>query len=160
MKLKIAVSLFFSALLTISTAATAAEMFDTGWSRPDKVFDYSDSNKILIHMNTKPNPDQIKAMTFSFRNMKKEVPGVSIKVIVHGDAIQFFTEAKSNEAFKTFLDEQRKAGVQFLICNNTLVMKKMKVSDLYDVKAADFVPAALLKIARLQKQGYAYIKLF
>lgn len=160
MKLNSAINLTLSILLIFPAGAIAAEIFDTGWSRPDRAFDYSESNKILIHMNTKPTPDQIMAMTFSFKNMKKEVPGVSIKVIVHGGAIQFFTDANTNAAYKNFLDDQRKSGIQFLICNNTLVMKKIKASDLYDVKAADIVPAALLEIASLQKQGYVYIKLF
>ncbi len=160
MKTRTVLSTILAGLLSYATAAYSAEMFNTGWERPSKVFDYSESNKILIHMNAKPLPDHIKAMTFSFKNMKSEVPNVSIKVIVHGDAITLLTEAKGNEAYKKFLDETRKAGVQFLICNNTLVMKQIRLAELYGVNAIDVVPAALLEIARLQKQGYAYIKLF
>ena len=50
-------------------------------------------------------------------------------------------------------------GVNFNVCANTLKGKKINLTnDLYDVEKADVVPSGVAELAKLQAQGYTYIK--
>ena len=49
-------------------------------------------------------------------------------------------------------------GVQFAICNNTIKGRKVEMTDLYDVEEKDIVPSGVAEVAKLQLEGYAYIK--
>jgi intracellular sulfur oxidation DsrE/DsrF family protein len=53
----------------------------------------------------------------------------------------------------------KKDGVDFEVCKNTLVGKKINYkSDLFDVSEKDIVPSGVAEVAILQHKGYAYIK--
>ena len=50
-------------------------------------------------------------------------------------------------------------GVRFLVCANPLRGKKVDhENDLYDVDGEDIVVSGVAEIARLQGQGFAYIR--
>ena len=50
-------------------------------------------------------------------------------------------------------------GVQFPVCANTLRGKQVDpTNDLYDVDEQDIVASGVAEIARLQGQGFAYIR--
>ena len=49
--------------------------------------------------------------------------------------------------------------MKFQVCKNTLKGKKIVADDhLYDVEDGDIVPSGVAEIARLQAQGYAYLR--
>jgi hypothetical protein len=49
--------------------------------------------------------------------------------------------------------------VKFNVCKNTLVGKKIDAaSQLYDMDEADIVPSGVAELAKLQAEGYTYIK--
>jgi hypothetical protein len=147
-------SIVFSIITFISLEAT----FDTGWKRPENKFDYSNSNRLVIHLNKMPNSNQMKKMLRAFKQIKKESDKAEIKFVIHGPAFELFLAKKKEE--KEFLNQGRLFGVQFLACHNTMLNKKIKFTSLYKVKNEDIVPAGLLEVSRLQKQGFSYIKLF
>lgn len=136
-----------------------AEEFDTGWT-PKGVSRYIEDEKIVVHLNQPPNTEQIKAMGNSLSNMKKELPSLKLKVVVHGNALFGFKKSELKPEFKEFLDRTRKLGVEYVICHKTMQMKKIKVADLYEVETKHIVPAAILEISKLQREGYSYIRLF
>lgn len=137
-----------------------AETFDTGWKRPAGKFNYSGVKKIVVHFNSPANEAQMKRMVHSFQQMREEAPKMDVKLVVHGEALKVFKEANGNEAYKQFVGKARKSGVKILICHNSLINMKTKVSELYSIEDAEVVPAAILEIAKLQYQGYAYIRYF
>ena len=50
-------------------------------------------------------------------------------------------------------------GINFHVCANTLRGKKVSYEDdLYDVSKGDIVPSGVAELAKLQAQGYMYIK--
>lgn len=144
--------------LLFSLNSFAMDTFDTGWVRPKNKFDYSDSNKIVIHLNILPNENQLKKMQNAFDHLKEESPNADVKILIHGPAIELMLAKDKTK--KEFLDKSQSKGIQFLVCHNTMKKKKIKLKQLYKVKADDVVPAGLLELARLQQMGYSYIRLF
>ena len=138
----------------------SVETFDTGWKRPAGKFNYSGVKKIVVHFNSSASDVQLKRMIHSFQQMREEAPKLDVKLVVHGEALKVFKEAKVNETYKQFVDEARKSGVNFLICHNSLINMKTKVSELYSIEDSEVAPAAIPEIAKLQYQGYAYIRYF
>jgi intracellular sulfur oxidation DsrE/DsrF family protein len=138
----------------------SAETFDTGWKRPAGKFNYSGVKKIVVHFNSSANEVQLKRMVHSFQQMREEAPKLDVKLVVHGEALKVFKEANGNDVYKQFVDEARKSGVKFLICHNSLINMKTKVSELYSIEDSEVVPAAIPEIAKLKSQGYAYIRYF
>ena len=50
-------------------------------------------------------------------------------------------------------------GVGFEVCANTLKGKKISYEDdLFDVDESDIVPSGVAEVAKLQAEGYSYIK--
>jgi intracellular sulfur oxidation DsrE/DsrF family protein len=47
-------------------------------------------------------------------------------------------------------------GVKFEICEITLKNRNLKKEQF--IQEADFTPSGVVRLAKLQKQGYAYIK--
>lgn len=144
-------------------AALSAQMsfgFDTGY-RPDpgqasqSVIDA----KIAIHLNVLPTEKQLGPLKNAMTNMRKRDHPAEVRVVVHGSAIELFELKKQTPQIRSFLDDLRSIGVRFLICNNGLINHKLKLKDLYKVENQDVVPSALIELVRLQREGFAYIRL-
>ncbi len=82
-----------------------------------------------------------------------------LHVVLQGDGVDLLSAAKSDPALQTRITALRSKGVKFQICRNTLVQRKMGMDTLYEAKAEDLVGAGVAEVARLQQQGYAYLRL-
>lgn len=147
-----------STLVSANEPMMNSQQFDTGW-KPSKKTEYKNT-KIAVHLNSLPNEDQMKKMLMSFGHMRNADQTVDVKVVVHGPAMDLFVKSKLSEAAKTFLDKSRAFGVQYLLCHNSMTTQKVAISELYEVKNEDIIPAAILELANLQKKGFAYIKFY
>ena len=57
------------------------------------------------------------------------------------------------------IDNLKQQGVAFNVCNNTLKGRNISYTEhLYDVSEKDIVPSSVAELAKLQAQGYTYIK--
>ena len=57
------------------------------------------------------------------------------------------------------IDGLKAQGVSFNVCANTVRGRKVDMeSDLYNVSQDDIVPSGVAEVAKLQQEGYAYIK--
>ncbi|WP_372739225.1 DsrE family protein [Neptunomonas sp.] len=140
----------FSTLLLI----TSLLLSSTGYSEQK----YNDQ-KVVYHMNYHDESRISETMT----NIANHIQAVGeehieIKVVVHGQAIEYFMDAVNDQAKQISIDSLRLSDVQFIICGNTLDGYKVTREDLYDVEEEDVVQAGLPAIIDLQQRGYIYVR--
>ena len=129
------------------------------------------SQKVIYHVNF----DDARAQQQTLRYIQNHLNAVGeekldLRVILHGDGLTLLLEPDmaDNTLFRTgYATDELTAtiaalkdrGVRFLVCANTLRGKKVDpANDLYDVDEQDIVASGVAEIARLQGQGFAYIR--
>jgi len=152
------VSLVF---LTISSI-TPATADDKGYSK----------QKVVYHINY----DNPKKQAGALRNIQNHINAVGaenldLKVVLHGNGLALLVEpdalsklpkfkfANANDKMTAKIDGLKNQGVAFNVCANTVKGRKVDLNnDLYNVDNADVVPSGVAELAKLQMQGYTYIK--
>jgi intracellular sulfur oxidation DsrE/DsrF family protein len=127
---------------------------------------------VVYHINY----DNPKQQAGALRNIQNHINAVGadnldLKVVLHGNGLALLLEPESLGKLKKFkhanATEQMTAkvtdlkgqGVSFHVCANTVRGRKVDVeSDLYDVSKDDIVPSGVAEVAKLQAEGYSYIK--
>ena len=70
-----------------------------------------------------------------------------------------FKHANVTDQMTARISGLKDQGVRFNVCGNTINGRKVDyMNDLYDVSEEDIVPSGVAEVAKLQSQGYAYIK--
>lgn len=127
--------------------------------------------KVVYHVNY----DNPKKQAGALRNIQNHINAVGkdnldLKVVLHGNGLALLVtpDALANTKMKhgNATDEMqakisglKDQGVNFNICANTLKGKKVDLmNDLYDADEADVVPSGVAELAKLQMEGYTYIK--
>ena len=87
-------------------------------------------------------------------------PTAKIVIVTHGKGIDFMldgaVDAKGNP-FNINVEELQAKGVEFRVCNNTLVGRKIDPKTV--LPGAKIVPSGVAELGKLQSdQGYVYIK--
>jgi intracellular sulfur oxidation DsrE/DsrF family protein len=116
--------------------------------------------KVVYHINY----DDEKLLKAALGNVKNHINAVGkenidVKVVMHGNGLGLLAQANTNLDMQQKVIGLKKDGVAFEVCKNTLVNKKINYkNDLFDVSEADIVPSGVAEVAKLQQQGYVYIK--
>ncbi len=114
--------------------------------------------KTVYHVNT--GVETASAILGNVRNHLNADPKAKIAVVTHGPGIDFLLEgAKDSKGreFSGMVGELSGKGVQFRVCNNTLVTRNVDPSKV--VMEAKIVPSGVAEVARLQaKEGFVYLK--
>ena len=114
--------------------------------------------KTVYHVNT--GVENASAILGNVRNHLNADPKAKIAVVTHGPGIDFLLEgAKDSKGreFSGMVGELSGKGVQFRVCNNTLVTRNVDPSKV--VMEAKIVPSGVAEVARLQaKEGFVYLK--
>jgi len=124
---------------------------------PERVYS---EQKIVYHMNGA----DLKHQQGFLNNIQNNINAVGAErvhaaVVMHGDGLTLLMNAKTDESLRAKIDNLKAQNVRFLVCNNTLVGRKLDMkTDLYDVEDADIVPSGVAEIVQLQVEGYSYIK--
>jgi uncharacterized protein len=95
----------------------------------------------------------------NIRNHLDVDPAAKITVVTHALGIDFLREGQKDvngSAFSGPVSALVARGVKFEICEITLKNRNMKREEF--IQEADFTPSGVVRLARLQKQGAAYIK--
>lgn len=95
----------------------------------------------------------------SIRNHLDVDPGAKITVVTLADGVDMLLEdaqAPGKVAYAPLVSALRGRGVGFEICEITLTHRNLKKDQF--IQEADFTPSGVVRIARLQKEGAAYIK--
>ena len=138
----------FGALLGLinMTGCAAPEQKQAGWKE-----------NVVYHVNDVANA------TGALRNIKNHLkanPQAHIVVVTHSKGIDFLLEGatdKNGNPYDVTVQELAKKGVQFDVCNNTLMGRHIDPKTV--LPEATIVPSGVAEIAKLQSQeGYVYVK--
>ncbi len=128
--------------------------------------------KVVYHINY----DNPKQQAGAMRNIQNHINAVGaenldLKVVLHGNGLTLLLEPealkrtrkmKYGNATHTMtakIEGLKSQGVSFQVCANTLRGRKVNYEqDLYGVSKKDIVPSGVAELAKLQAQGYTYIK--
>ena len=114
--------------------------------------------KVVYHVNT--GIESASAVLGNVRNHLTADPSAKITVVTHGPGIDFLLEgAKDSKGreFSGLVGDLAGKGVQFRVCNNTLVSRNIDPGKV--VMEAKIVPSGVAEVARLQaKEGFVYLK--
>ena len=114
--------------------------------------------KVVYHLS-EGIPQASRAIG-NIRNHLAADPTVKIVVVAHGLGIDFLLDGAVNQmdqAFAGGVSDLANKGVEFRVCNNTLVARKIPTDKL--LMEAKVVPAGVSEVATLQaKQGYVYLR--
>jgi len=135
------------------------------------VADYG-KQKVVYHVNY----DNPKKQAGALRNIQNHINAVGaenldLKVVLHGNGLALllepdalsrvpkFKNANATDEMTAKIAGLKDQGVSFNVCNNTINGRKVNMdTDLYDVDKADIVPSGVAELAKLQAEGYTYIK--
>ena len=157
------------AVLSMAVLLIAGVAFLSGAAYADNGYD---KQKVVYHINY----DDPKKQAGALRNIQNHINAVGkdnleIKVVLHGNGLALLLEPDSLEKLKKFkhanadekmsakIDGLKEQGVAFNVCANTVRGRKVDLeTDLYNVSQDDIVPSGVAEVAKLQQQGYVYIK--
>lgn len=114
--------------------------------------------KVVYHINT--GVDSASAALNNIQNHLNAEPKVKIVVVTHGPGIDFLLQdardSKGRE-FSSAVSDLSAKGVQFRVCNNTLVSRNINPDKL--LMETSIVPSGVAEVARLQaREGFVYLK--
>ena len=159
------IAALFMALALVSGSAlmsTQAAAEESGYGK----------QKVVYHINY----DDPKLQAGALRNIQNHINAVGkdnieIKVVLHGNGLALLLEPDSLEKLTKFkhanatptmaakIDGLKEQGVAFNVCANTVRGRKVDLqTDLYNVSESDIVPSVVAEVAKLQQEGYVYIK--
>ncbi|MDO9073665.1 MAG: DsrE family protein [Rubrivivax sp.] len=96
------------------------------------------------------------------RNMRNHLdvdPAAKITVVTHADGVDMLMEgakAANGTEYAPLIGALKARGVVFEICEITLKNRNLKKEQF--IQEAEFTPSGVVRVAKLQVQGAAYIK--
>ena len=96
------------------------------------------------------------------RNIRNHIdtdPGVKITVVTHALGVDFLmagTKDRNESPYDATVAALKARGVKFEVCEITLKNRNLKKEQF--IEEAEFTPSGVVRLAKLQKQGFAYIK--
>jgi intracellular sulfur oxidation DsrE/DsrF family protein len=118
----------------------------------------SEPVKVVYHMS-EGIPQASRGLN-NIRNHLAADPTAKIVVVTHGLGIDFLIEGAANQMEQPFagaISDLASKGVEFRVCNNTLVARKLEPSKM--VMESRIVPSGVAEVARLQaREGYVYLR--
>lgn len=117
----------------------------------------SAEEKVVYHVNDSENA------TAAMRNIKNHLnaaPDAKIVIVTHSKGIDFLLQGaadKNGNPYEPMVQELKAKGVDFRVCNNTLVGRKIDPKTV--LPEASIIPSGVAEIGRMQaKEGYVYMK--
>jgi intracellular sulfur oxidation DsrE/DsrF family protein len=121
-------------------------------------FVHAQDIKVVYHVNN--GIDTAAATLNNIQNHLSADPKAKIVVVTHGPGIDFLLQdAKDSKGreFSAAVSDLAGKGVDFRVCNNTLVSRNIDPDKL--LMETKIVPSGVAEVARLQaKEGYVYLK--
>jgi intracellular sulfur oxidation DsrE/DsrF family protein len=114
-------------------------------------------DRVVYHIN-----DAATQALGGLRNIGNHLdvdPGAKITVVTHANGVDFLMEgakAPNGAGYAGLVSSLKSRGVNFEICEITLKNRNLKKEQF--VLEAEFTPSGVVRIAKLQKEGAAYIK--
>ena len=111
------------------------------------VYHFNDSATAAVGMN-------------NIKNHLSATPDAEIVVVTHGKGIDFLLDGaadKDGNPYNIKVEELQAQGVDFRVCNNTLVSRKIDPKTV--LPQVKIIPSGVAEIGKLQaKEGFVYLK--
>ncbi len=134
-------------------AAAAAIVFASGCATTG-----INTSRSVYHINE--GGDKAVPVLRNVGNHLDAEPKAKIVVVTHGPGIDFLLDGakdKNGNPYDAMVDTLQARGVEFRVCNNTLVSRKIDKKRV--ISQATIVPSGVAELVRLQSQeAYAYVK--
>jgi intracellular sulfur oxidation DsrE/DsrF family protein len=114
--------------------------------------------KVVYHLSE--GVPQASRAIGNIRNHLAAEPTTKIVVVAHGLGVDFLLDGATNQqdqAFAGSIGELAGRGVEFRVCNNTLVSRRIAKERV--AMEASIVPSGVAEVARLQaKEAFVYLR--
>lgn len=118
----------------------------------------SGQSKVVYHITSSQTAS---AALRTLRNHLAASPDTKVVVVAHNDGVDFLLRGARDESGAPFAAAVRRfkaRGVEFRVCNNTLVRREIGAAGI--IPEATLVPSGIAEVGRLQeKEGYAYLRM-
>ena len=114
-------------------------------------------DKVAYHVND--TATQALATLRNIRNHLDTDPTAQITLVAHAFGVDFLMEGmkdRSDVPFDATVAALKNRGVKFEVCEITLKNRNLKREQF--IQEVDFTPSGVVRLTKLQLQGYAYIK--
>ena len=95
----------------------------------------------------------------NIRNHLDTDPGAKITAVAHANGVDFLMEGEKHAngtEYAPLVSALKSRGVKFEVCEITLKNRNLKKDQF--IQEAEFTPSGVVRIAKLQREGAAYIK--
>lgn len=114
--------------------------------------------KTVYHVNT--GVDSAAVVLNNIQNHLNAEPKARIVVVTHGPGIEFMLDGAKDSKGREFtasVSSLSGKGVEFRVCNNTLVTRNIDPAKL--LMESKIVPSGVAEVAKLQaREGFVYLK--
>jgi len=117
----------------------------------------SAQDKVVYHVSDAAT--QALAALRNVRNHLDTDPTAKITVVTHAAGVDFLMEGakdRTDVSYDALVSALKNRGVAFEVCEITLKNRGLKREQF--IQEADFTPSGVVRLTKLQIQGYAYIK--
>ncbi len=93
------------------------------------------------------------------KNFLDTEPTAKIVVVTHANGVDFLmsnAKDRNGNPYEVAVELLQRRGVRFEVCEITLKNRALKKDQF--IEEATFTPSGVVELAKLQAQGYAYIK--
>ncbi len=114
-------------------------------------------DRVVYHVND--TATQALATLRNIRNHLDTDPTAQITLVAHAFGVDFLMEGmkdRSDVPFDATVSALKNRGVKFEVCEITLKNRNLKREQF--IQEADFTPSGVVRLTKLQIQGFAYIK--
>jgi len=118
-----------------------------GWAQDTVVYHFSDS------------ATQALGGLRSIKNHLDTDPDAKITAVALGDGVDFLlldAKDRNGSPYEVAVQELAGRGVKFEVCEITVAARGLKKNQF--LEEVSFTPSGVVRLAKLQKQGFAYIK--
>jgi len=114
-------------------------------------------DKVVYHVSD--TDAQALGALRNLRNHLDTDPTAKITVVTHAQGVDFLMEGakdRNGNLYAASVSALKSRGVTFEVCEITLKNRNLKKDQF--IQEADFTPSGVVRLAKLQLQGYAYIR--
>jgi uncharacterized protein len=114
-------------------------------------------DKVAYHVND--TASQALGALRNIRNHLEVDPKAQITLVAHALGVDFLMEGakdRNDNPFASTVSALKNQGVKFEVCEITLKNRNLKREQF--IQEVEFTPSGVVRLAKLQKDGAAYIK--
>lgn len=112
-------------------------------------------HKVIFQFTNAIDTNQEKAFVKQLENLSDYWPDASFEVVLYNQGIELVMS--KNQLFLSRLNALHQKGIQFKVCENTLINRKIS-KDVFIPEIVEYVKAGIAEIVEKQEEGWIYIK--